>query len=199
MWDEMSITQDIKFDINSFEYKVFTFLYESPSASEEDEANSSALNEEWTENDVGTAESLNSTTEIPDLADHALVLIFRPYKASWIQPIVAFASMNAASGAQLQKIVLKAMILLEDADARVFSTVCDGSQPKNSMWNLFGISRCNSDTVSMKNSIIHPTAGSDVYFLRDLLHLYKCIINHIFNHKDVQVLLFLNTFTLIVL
>ena len=40
MWDEMSITQDIKFDKNSFQYKGFTYLYESPSASEEDEANS---------------------------------------------------------------------------------------------------------------------------------------------------------------
>jgi hypothetical protein len=36
MWDEMSITQDIKFDINSFEYKGFPFLYESPIASEEE-------------------------------------------------------------------------------------------------------------------------------------------------------------------
>lgn len=88
--------------------------------------NSSALNEEWTENYVGTAESLNSTTEIPNLADHALVLIFRPYKASWIQPIAVFASKNAASGAQLQNIDLKAMIMLEEADARVLSTVCDG-------------------------------------------------------------------------
>nr|CAH0101995.1 unnamed protein product [Daphnia galeata] len=110
----MSITQHIKFDKNSFQYKGFTFLYECPSASEEDEANSSALNEEWTDNDVGTAESSEKTTEIPDLADHALVLIFRQYKASWIQPIAVFASKNAASGAQLQKIVLKAMILLEE-------------------------------------------------------------------------------------
>jgi hypothetical protein len=114
MWDEMSIRQHIKFDKNSFQYKGFTFLYESPSASEEDEANSSALNEEWTDNDVGTAESSEKTTEIPDLADHALVLIFRQYKGSWIQPIAVFASKNAASGAQLQKIVLKAMILLEE-------------------------------------------------------------------------------------
>lgn len=126
----------ITFDKNSFQYKGFTYLHESPSASEEDEADSSALNGEWTDNDVGTAESSEKTTEIPDLADHAFVLIFRPYNVSWIQPIAVFASKNTASGAQLQKIVLKAMILLQEADARVLSTVCDGSQPNNSLWNL---------------------------------------------------------------
>ncbi|KZS06543.1 Uncharacterized protein APZ42_029972 [Daphnia magna] len=38
----------------------------------------------------------------------------------------------------------------------------------------------------MKNSIKHPTADTDIYFLRDAPHLFKCIRNHIFNHKDVQ-------------
>ncbi|KAK4021701.1 hypothetical protein OUZ56_003611 [Daphnia magna] len=38
----------------------------------------------------------------------------------------------------------------------------------------------------MKNLITHSTSGSDVFFLRNVPHLFKCIRNHIFNHKVVQ-------------
>lgn len=183
MWDEMSITQDIHFGKHTFQFKGFTYLCEDE---EQQEPDFSALNYEWSENEDCT-EASPRTTDIPDLADHALVLVFRPYKARWIQPIALFATKNAASGSQLYKIVLKAMILIEEANARLLTTVCDGSQSNNAMWNLCGISGSNTDTSTIKNSMTHPTSGSDVYFLRDVPHLFKWIRNHIFNHNEVQV------------
>lgn len=122
-------------------------------------------------------ENSPASTAIPDLADHALVLIFRPYKVRWIQPTAVFSAKNAATGSQLYKIALKAMILLEEANAWVQTTVCNGSQPNNVWWALFGIS--NSDTSQLNHSIMHPTSGSLVFFLRDVPHIFKCIRNHI--------------------
>lgn len=184
MWDEMSITQDLHFDKNTFKFKGFTYLRADPSDSEEDDSNISALDDSWQEQEE---EEDSVPLETPDLADHGLVLMFRPFKERWIQPIGVFASKNAASGTQLHKIILQAIILLEDNDARVLTTVCDGSQPNNAAWKLFGISGCNSDTAALNNKMKHPTADGDIYFLRDVPHLFKCIRNHIFNHKEVQV------------
>ena len=214
MWDEMSIIQDLHYDQHTFKYKGFTYLYETKEQCEVDPDNLSALNKEWQEDasdekdneqqedasdekdneqqedasdEKDNEQQEEPNTSIPDLADHALVLIFRPYKEKWIQPIAVFASKNAASGAQLQKIILKAMILLEENGARVLSTVCDGSQPNNTLWTLFGIHGCTNDSVVINNKMKHPIADSDVFFLRDVPHLFKCIRNHIFNHKVVQV------------
>jgi hypothetical protein len=146
VWDEMSITQDIHLDKHTFQFKGFTYLCADE---EQQEHDFSALNEEWIENADCTEDS-PETSELPDLADHALVLVFRPYKARWIQPIAVFAAKNAASGSQLYKIALKAMILLEEANAPVLTTLCDGSQSNNAMWNLCGISGSNTDTCTSR-------------------------------------------------
>ncbi|KAI9556036.1 hypothetical protein GHT06_018603 [Daphnia sinensis] len=69
--------------------------------------------------DVCTEDSSASTTDIPYLADHGLVLIFRPYKASWIQPIAVFASNDLISPHRLVQESLR------------------GSQPNNSTWNIW--------------------------------------------------------------
>lgn len=87
---------------------------------------------------------------------------------------------------------MKALVILEEVDARVLTTVCDGSSPNNSLWSAFGIDGTNTEKVCMKNSIKHPNADTDIYFLRDAPHLFKCIRNHIFNHKNFQVCKHLN-------
>lgn len=51
MWDEMSITQDIHFDKHSFQFKGFTYLYDSSAADVEEGSNFLALNEDWTQKD----------------------------------------------------------------------------------------------------------------------------------------------------
>jgi hypothetical protein len=77
--NEMTIMQDIRFDKYNFQFKGFTYLYESDSEIEEDEANFSALDEEWVEDNEEEDDRTQEKT-IPDLADHALVLVFRPYQ-----------------------------------------------------------------------------------------------------------------------
>lgn len=123
----------------------------------------------------------------PVLADHALVLIFRPYRASWIQPFAVFGSKNSASGETLYRLMLKALILLESRGAIVKSTVCDGAQPNSALWKLCGVSLLDEETNRLSHVMEHPTGGHDIYFMRDVPHLFKCIRNQIFTHKHVQV------------
>jgi hypothetical protein len=81
----MSITQDIHLDKHTFQFKGFTYLCADE---EQQEHDFSALNEEWIENADCTEDS-PETSELPDLADHALVLVFRPYKARWMQQLLS--------------------------------------------------------------------------------------------------------------
>jgi hypothetical protein len=60
------------------------------------------------------------------LANHCLVFIFRPYHASWVQPIAIFATKGAASGHIISRLLLKAIVALETFGARVTSVTCDG-------------------------------------------------------------------------
>ncbi|EFX65674.1 hypothetical protein DAPPUDRAFT_264319 [Daphnia pulex] len=129
----MSNTQDIHPNKHTFQFKGFTYLCADE---EQQEHDFSALNEEWIENADCTEDS-PETSDLPDLADHALVLVFRPYKARWIQPIAVFAAKNAASGSQLYKIALKAMILLEEANARVLTTAAGKTVKYSQLLDMF--------------------------------------------------------------
>jgi hypothetical protein len=78
---------------------------------------------------------VNYGSDFPDLeanslADHALVLVFRPYNQSWIQPIASFATNGAAPASVIHRIVLKAITSLYTRGAIVKNVVCDGHQPK---------------------------------------------------------------------
>lgn len=42
--------------------------------------------------------TMNLSEQKDQLADHALVYIFRPYRFSWIQPVAVFGTHGAASG-----------------------------------------------------------------------------------------------------
>lgn len=83
------------------------------------------------------------------LADKALVFIFRPYLASWIQPIAVFAAKGAAPGELLHELVTKAIVALKSHGAIVTSLVCDGAQSNKSFMKLFGVTgKLNSDLES---------------------------------------------------
>jgi hypothetical protein len=88
-----SHVQDLHFDKNTFKFKGFDYLHADPSDSEEDDSNISALDDFWQEEEEDSV-----PLETPDLADHALVLMYRPFKERGIQLIGVFASKNAASG-----------------------------------------------------------------------------------------------------
>lgn len=125
------------------------------------------------------------------VATHALVLMFRPYKGNWVQPIACFASKNAASATILHEVITKAIVLLHNSNAIVKNLVCDGCTSNKAAMSLFDI--CG--TVSRKNDeknnsyfIPHPINPSiKIYWLFDAPHLLKCTRNHILKHKEVQV------------
>ena len=125
------------------------------------------------------------------VATHALVLMFRPYKRNWVQPIACFASKNAASATILHEVIAKAIVLLCNNNAIVKNLVCDGCTSNKAAMSLFGIcGRVSKKTVEKNNSylITHPLDPKiKIYWLFDTPHLLKCTRNHILKHKVVQV------------
>ncbi|KAI9550266.1 hypothetical protein GHT06_006341 [Daphnia sinensis] len=57
-------------------------------------------------------------SETPVLADHALVFMVRPLLSNWVQPFGVFASAGAASGDDLHRLVIAAIIRLEARGVR---------------------------------------------------------------------------------
>ncbi|KAH7978893.1 hypothetical protein HPB49_007243 [Dermacentor silvarum] len=61
----------------------------------------------------GFVDQGEQSMESPDLADHALVLMFCPFTDSYAQPVAVFASKNATRGTVLCQLLLQAIVLLE--------------------------------------------------------------------------------------
>jgi hypothetical protein len=125
------------------------------------------------------------------IATLALVLMFRPYKGSWVQPLASFASLNAASSTILHEVILKATVLLYNHKAIVKNYVCDGCSSNKAAMRLFRV-HGNFSRAKVESEhaffIRHPMDPSiKIYWLFDAPHLLKCTRNHILKHKEVQV------------
>ena len=158
VWDEMAIAKDVNLNVETLTVDGYV--------------------------DLGGEVNMEGKQQELELADHALVFLFRPYRSNWIQPIAVFATKGSASGQVLQQLVLKAITALEKQGAIVKNVVCDGCQTNKNLASRLGIS---GKKEKLKYWIEHPTDDdSNIYFLFDVPHLFKCIRN-IFLHKDVQV------------
>ena len=73
--------------------------------------------------------------------DHALVMIFQPFKNRWIQTIGAFLTRGAAKGKELAMLVLDAVTRLEQIGLKVDVIVSDGAPWNRTMWSEFGMLR----------------------------------------------------------
>ncbi|KAK3927029.1 Transposable element P transposase [Frankliniella fusca] len=112
--------------------------------------------------------------------DHALVLMFQPFRGLWVQAIGAFLSAGAVRGPVLQKIVLEALILLENAGYYVDCVTTDAATWNRSMWNLFGLSK-------NVNSCEHPVDPTRrLYFASDFPHLMKRLWTRVVNNKVLE-------------
>ncbi|KAK4007494.1 hypothetical protein OUZ56_012649 [Daphnia magna] len=60
------------------------------------------------------------------LADHALVLMFRPYRAKWVQPIGVYATSGPACSMTLQMLGEIAISALQTVSAIVSNVTCNG-------------------------------------------------------------------------
>lgn len=191
VWDEMAISGDVTFDSMKLVFEGFVDYGE----------------------DEGFGEPINFKKHEGELADHALVLIFRPYRYSWIQPIACYATKGACPGSVIHQLMGRAIAVLHQQGAIVKSVVCDGAQTNKTVMRLCGITgkhNCiantfngsenvpntsttsplpvNDDSSQDVTSFEHPTLDEAlIYFLVDVPHLLKTIRNNIFTVKDVQV------------
>ena len=130
--------------------------------------------------------SCNTNGSDMALADHALVFMFRPLLAPWVQPFGVIASKGAVSGFNLSKLIRTAIVALENAGARVVSVVCDGASTNKAMWRLLGLNGENNE--KFQNSIPNPFDPTrKIRFFWDPPHAFKCVRNQLFNQKVVQV------------
>ena len=176
VFDEMSIKEALNFNSQTFNFDGFI-----DTNSETSSTILPAIHIRLEEDEV-------LDTEESKLADHALVFVFRPYMASWIQPFAVFASKNSTSGDDLHRLVLKALVLLEEHGAIVKSIVCDGAATNKKMWSLAGVYGHTDDHKAILNNVmLHPTNQEKIFVMGDAPHLIKCIRNHILNTTNVQV------------
>jgi hypothetical protein len=111
MWDEISITKDLRFDTRTLKWKgIVDFAGET-------------------------------TIMVPNgIADHVLVFVFRPFHAGWIQPFAWFGTKGGAQGTILQELVLKGLAALHQAGAIAKACVSDGYSTNKMMMTLYGVS-----------------------------------------------------------
>lgn len=71
-----------------------------------------------------------------ELADHGLVLIFRPFR---IQPIACYATKGACKVELLTELMARAITVLDQNEAIVKSVVCDGAQSNKTVMKMCGV------------------------------------------------------------
>lgn len=109
--------------------------------------------------------------------DHALVVMFQPFKGKWVQTLGCFLSCGSASGTVLHQILLESIILAERAGLKVDGIASDGASWNRSMWDKFGVTE---DNVSVK----HPVdERRKLWMFSDFPHLIKCLRNFFTKHK----------------
>ncbi|XP_008178271.1 uncharacterized protein LOC103307771 [Acyrthosiphon pisum] len=90
---------------------------------------------------------------IEDKANMALVFMFQPLCDNYTQPVAVFASRGPVHGTVLAQLLLKFIILVEKAGAKVHGFVCDGATTNRKLWSELGI---NGKMNELNNSFIHP-------------------------------------------
>lgn len=85
----------------------------------------------------------------------------------------------------MSKIIVKAMLLLEDAGVQVLGITGDGASTNRSMWNMLGVS---GKLKNIKTMFVNPFDNSrQVFVFSDAPHLIKTIRNRLYTKKTLQV------------
>ncbi|KAK3932004.1 Transposable element P transposase [Frankliniella fusca] len=115
-----------------------------------------------------------------NLGDHALVISFQPFRGKWVQAIACFLTKGNATDTELTKLILEAVILLEQSGLLVDGVVTDGASWNRSMWTKFGVTKENC-------SATHPCDPSrKLFFISDFPHLMKCKRNCLCTKKIIK-------------
>lgn len=139
-----------------------------------------------------------------DKAEHGLVLMWKSVAEHFTQPVAVFALKGPVKGEtylfkfyffkfinlfpigiDLAKLVIKAIMLLEDAGGQVFGLTSDGASTNRSMWTELGI--CPS-IEGFKNYFENPFNNTrKVFVFADVPHLMKTIRNRLHTNKQLRV------------
>ncbi|XP_026806994.1 uncharacterized protein LOC113549739 [Rhopalosiphum maidis] len=100
-------------------------------------------------------------------------------------PIAVFVSNGLIKGIDLVKIVVKSILLLENARIQVMRMTSDGATTNRNMWSWLGIS---AKSHNFKNSFENPFDNQcSVYVFSDALHLMKTIRNRLYTKKALKI------------
>ncbi|KAE8748887.1 hypothetical protein FOCC_FOCC004481 [Frankliniella occidentalis] len=112
--------------------------------------------------------------------DHALVILFQPFRGRWVQAVGAFLSAGAVKSGTLHKLILEAVALLERSGFYVDAVTTDGATWNRSMWDLFGVDMNTS-------SCEHPVdAHRLLRFASDFPHLVKNIWTRVLQKQELN-------------
>lgn len=113
--------------------------------------------------------------------DHALVMMFQPFRGSWIQSLACFLSKGCASATVLHHLIIECTILLEKAGFSVDVVTTDGASWNRAMWKKFNVSEEN---VSCEH-VYDPSR--QLWFSSDFPHLMKNFRNFIIQRSETWV------------
>lgn len=129
--------------------------------------------------DLTTAEHMRQE------GDHALVFLFQPHRGGWMQTIGSFCSLGTTPTFILSKLIVQAIILLENCGALVDGIVCDGATTNRAALGTFGF---NGQKGTVNNKMVNPCAENrHIYFFCDTPHLLKTIRNNLLKAKEFKV------------
>lgn len=128
-------------------------------------------------------------------AKHALVFMYSSLTAKFIQPIGMFLSHNQTPGKTLAKLIIAAIVRLENAGAKIHAITSDGAKTNKTVWSELGVKAKYDSPVIC--SFDNPVDDGDedetgkkrrqVFVLSDTPHLIKCVRNLLFNRKSFKV------------
>lgn len=150
--DEMKLSEGIHFDSKTMSFTGFTFLGDTTPKEQMDQP-----------------------------ADHALVIMYQPFRGSWVQAIACFLTKGCATSNVLHHIVIEAVNLIEKSGFCVDGVVSDGATWNRSMWTLFGIGENDP-------SCNHPfDKKRKLWFISDYSHLIKNLRNFLTKNFETWV------------
>lgn len=92
---------------------------------------------------------------------------------------------NNVVGVDLAKIVIKAIILLENVGAKVVGLTSDGATTNRTLWKELGISVKKED---FKNYFENPfDFNRNIFVFSDTPHLMKTVRNRLYQKKQLRV------------
>lgn len=100
-----------------------------------------------------------------------------------------FASKGATAAKILAKLILTAILVLENHGAKVVALVCDGAQSNRGLWKEFGIkAEVNEPVVcSFANPAVDEEDDRQIFMISDVPHLFKCARNRLLTSGTFEV------------